>query len=136
MVLKGGCLCGSVRYEVHECPVEASYCHCTTCRRASGAPVVGFASVAVEAFVLAGVEPRQYRSSEYGERLFCGDCGTQLAMRVDQEPGMIDFTLSSLDEPEQVPPGFHIWTASRIAWFDIRDDLPRYREARPDDAIP
>ena len=34
--LTGGCLCGSVRYEVTAPPVSAGYCHCTRCQRRTG----------------------------------------------------------------------------------------------------
>jgi hypothetical protein len=27
-----------------------------------------------------------------------------------------------------IRPSYHIWVASRIAWFDIADDLPRHSE--------
>jgi hypothetical protein len=40
-------------------------------------------------------------------------------------------TLASLDDPGAVHPSYHIWTASRIAWFDTDDDLPRYPERGP-----
>jgi len=36
----GGCLCGGVRYRLHEQPKQLSDCHCIDCRRASGAPFV------------------------------------------------------------------------------------------------
>ena len=35
------------------------------------------------------------------------------------------------DDPAAVAPDHHIWTASRIAWFDTKDDLPRYPERGP-----
>ena len=34
--------------------------------------------------------------------------------------------LVTLDHPEQVAPQYHIWTDSRIPWFDTADSLPRY----------
>src|SRR4029077_738694 len=34
--LRGGCLCGGVRYEIDEELVSASYCHCTRCQRRTG----------------------------------------------------------------------------------------------------
>ena len=54
--------------------------------------------------------------------------GTQRTLH--DEPGYLDVTLISLDDPEAVRPSYHIWTASRIAWFDTADDLPRYPENR------
>jgi len=36
---KGGCHCGRVKYELsREVPLDAKYCHCTTCQRLHGAP--------------------------------------------------------------------------------------------------
>jgi len=132
MSLEGGCLCGSVRYRLDAEPFDAGYCHCETCRRSAGAPVLVFACVATPAFVVTQGSPRRWRSSESGERWFCGDCGSQLAMHVDYQPATIAFTIATLDDPATVPPGFHIWTKSRIAWFDIADTLPRSPEFRPE----
>ena len=126
----GGCLCGAVRYRLHSRPVDCGYCHCRLCQRASGAPVLVFAAVPRGDFEFVRGQPRRYRSTSFGERWFCGDCGTQLCMQVDHEPATTDFTVATLDDAEAVPPEFHIWHESRIAWFDIRDTLPRYSRSR------
>jgi len=131
-MIEGGCLCGAVRYRLDAEPFDAGYCHCRMCQLAAGAPVLAFASVPVEAFRITAGEPRWRRSSSFGERWFCGECGTQIAMRVDHQPDTIDFTLPSLDDPERVRPEFHIWSRSRIGWFDTTDDLPRHERFRPD----
>jgi hypothetical protein len=52
------------------------------------------------------------------------------ATRLRDEPDYLDVTLASLDDPEAVRPSYHSWTASRIAWFDTADDLPRYGDNR------
>jgi hypothetical protein len=41
----------------------------------------------------------------------------------------MDVSIASLDTPEAVPPTSHIWTDSRVAWFDTADHLPRYPTA-------
>jgi hypothetical protein len=84
-----------------------------------------------EAFGWAKGEPAVYRSSPKAERLFCPNCGTQLVFRAFAEPDHLDVTLASLDNPESVRPTHHIWTASRIGWFEVADDLPRYPEGGP-----
>jgi len=129
--LSGGCACGAVRYRLLSQPFDAGYCHCSMCRRAAGAPVLAFATVPLEDFAISG-HPRRRRSSYFGERWFCGDCGTQLAMHVDHQPDTIDFTIASLDSPERVPPAFHIFFASHIGWFDTADEFARHAEFRPD----
>lgn len=40
-------------------------------------------------------------------------------------------TVSTLDDPEAVEPGFHIFRASRIGWFETADELPRHERFRP-----
>jgi hypothetical protein len=129
--LTGGCACGAVRYRLASAPFDAGYCHCSMCRRAAGAPVLAFATVPLADFIMSG-EPRRRRSSSFGERWFCGDCGTQLAMHVDHQPDTIDFTVASLDSPERVQPEFHIFFDSRVAWFDTRDACVRHGGFRPD----
>ena len=127
--LDGGCLCGAVRYRISAAPRSADYCHCRMCRRAAGAPLVARLTVANPAFAWTRGEPAVYRSSPAAERLFCCVCGTQLALR--DEPDHLDVTLASLDDPAAVRPGYHIWTASPIAWCDSADDLPRYPKSGP-----
>ncbi len=131
--LTGGCACGRVRYEVSAEPVDPGYCHCHTCQSVSGAPVLAYATTPVSAFQWTRGQPRLYRSSGFGSRNFCPDCGTHLTMQVDADPEVLDFTLASLDDPERVAPTFHIWTRSRIGWFEIADNHPRYERSRPAD---
>ena len=129
--IEGGCLCGAVRYRLASEPFDVGYCHCAMCRRATGAPVVAFGTVPFEDFQVIG-SPRRRRSSDFGERWFCAECGTQLAMHVDHQPDTIDFTVATLDDPERVRPQFHIFFGSRIEWFDTADRMPRYYSFRPD----
>lgn len=93
-----------------------------------------FASVPVADLRFAEGEDsvKRFESSSFGHRLFCGDCGTPLAMRVVHQPDTIDFSVTTLDEPGGVEPGFHIFWASRVAWFEPADDLPRHDGFRPD----
>ena len=132
--LDGGCACGAVRYRLAGDPFDAGWCHCRTCQLWSGAPAMAFASVAAGdfAFVAGEESVKRFDSSSFGRRLFCGDCGTPLLMQVDHQPDTVDFTLATLDEPDAVAPGFHIFDASRIAWFETADDLPRHDRFRPD----
>ena len=133
--LEGGCLCGQVRYRINALPRDAGYCHCRMCQRAAGAPVVPWLSVASSALAWTEGEPAVYRSSEKAERLFCPRCGTQLGFREVALPERLDVTLASLDDPEAVRPSHHIWTASRIGWFEVADDLPRHPGPDPNTSI-
>ena len=37
VIIKGGCLCGRVRYEITGPLFDADHCHCSMCRRQHGA---------------------------------------------------------------------------------------------------
>lgn len=129
----GGCLCGAVRYELSSNPFDAGWCHCRTCQLFGGAPAIAFASVPIEDFrwTSGADEVRPFRSSSFGHREFCKQCGTPLRIQVDHQPETVDFPIVTLDEPNAVPPGFHIFWGSRIDWFDPGDDLPRHEKFRP-----
>jgi len=130
-LLEGGCLCGQVRYRVVGAPVDAGYCHCRLCQRASGAPVLAWATFSGSAFSYQGAMPALFRATPGAQREFCPNCGTQLAFRSDQHPEWVDVTLASLDDPNRIAPEYHIWTDSRIRWLHI-DDVLRYSDAGPD----
>jgi hypothetical protein len=128
--LGGGCFCGAIRCLLNAEPFDAGYCHCRNCQMASGASVLAFATVPIDAFQVTRGAPARYPSSNFGERWFCRDCGTPLAIRVDFQPDTLDFTIASLDEPARVEPGFHIFTRSKVPWFAISDSLPRHEQFR------
>jgi len=130
----GGCACGKVRYELRSAPADAGWCHCRTCQLVSGTPAMAFASVPADDLVFTRGAERVMRfdSSDFGHRLFCGDCGSPLAIQVDFQPETIDFAIATLDDPDAVVPGFHIFRASKIAWFETADALDRHDRFRPD----
>ena len=125
-IIIGGCLCGDIRYRVDSAPVEALYCHCKMCRSAHGAPVVAWLTVSRGGFSITAGDPVAYNSSHKAIRCFCGRCGTPLTWQAVDNPLLIDVSLATLDDPAPVEPSLHIWTESRIAWFETADHLPRY----------
>jgi hypothetical protein len=132
--LEGGCACGAVRYELESAPFDCGWCHCRTCRLTSGAPAMVFASVPAGDLVWTrGADKvKSFASSSFGHRSFCGACGTPFLMEVDHQPETVDFSVATLDRPESVEPGFHIFWGSRVRWFEPKDELPRHAKFRPD----
>ncbi|MEK7266368.1 MAG: GFA family protein [Pseudomonadota bacterium] len=128
----GGCLCGAVRFDVSAGVIpESGYCHCRTCQLQSGAPVVAWFAVAPTRFKYVKGAPKNYRASPLAAREFCGDCGTYLVFREDDASATISINTATLDEPALVPPSFHIYCESKIAWFDTADSSPRYARGKP-----
>ncbi len=125
-VIRGGCLCGSLRFASEAPPNDTGYCHCRLCQLSTGAPALVWATFCLETFAYEKGTPTIYRSSPHGQREFCGICGTQIAYRVTDAASTVDVNVGCLDAPEEVQPRCHTWYASRIPWFETADDLPRF----------
>ena len=128
-LLEGGCLCGSIRYRVAASD-EVCHCHCSLCRRSSGAPFVTWVTVPVSDFAILRGCPATYRSTPQAVRSFCSECGTALCFRSDAQPDTIDITVASLDEPARLAPLRHIHTSSQLPWITLADGLPRHAASR------
>ena len=129
-MLTGGCFCGAIRYEAVGTPSQETNCHCSICRRTTGAPFVTWFSVPRTGFRFVQGAPARFRSSPKGTRTFCQRCGTQLTFQHDDAGGEIDVTTCSLDDPERVPPQDHTRASSRLGWVRLGDGLPEYPEGR------
>jgi hypothetical protein len=128
MSVKGSCLCGGVRYEVDSF-LRVVNCHCSMCRKATGAAFRTRARVLLDAFRwLAGEDlVSRYPSSPGEERSFCRVCGSTLPtfFRDRRELGL---PLGTLDDDPGVRPSAHVWVDSKAAWWEITDELPRFAE--------
>jgi hypothetical protein len=133
-MLSGGCFCGSIRYEATGTPFNETSCHCSICRRTTGAPFVVWFSVQRTQFQLMGGEPTRLRSTAHGTRSFCPRCGTQLTFEDDNYPDEIDVTTCSLDAPNALPPRDHTHASSKVHWVALCDGLPAFPASRGHDA--
>jgi hypothetical protein len=128
--VRGSCLCGGVRYEVDpEALGRVVHCHCSMCRKATGAAfrtrvavrARGFRWLAGEALV------SRYASSPPEERTFCRVCGSTLpTFFLDRDE--IGLPLGTLDDDPGVRPSAHVWVDSKAPWWTIEDALPQYSE--------
>jgi LSD1 subclass zinc finger protein len=126
--IEGGCHCGAVRYALSEPPEYSMVCHCRTCQRVSGAPVVAWVSAPVATFRIIAGAPAQHASSPGVARQFCGACGTQLTYQRGADE--IDVATATFDDPSAFPPTHHSWLSHNIAWVKFGDGLPHYAKSR------
>lgn len=132
---EGGCLCGRVRFSAEGEPRGKAWCHCPSCRRASGAPVVAWATYAMERVRFTAESLGRYESSPGVVRGFCTHCGTPVSYEGDMIPGFIDLTIASFDDPASLAPDMHIFNRYRLPWQPVEsgavvfDELP---EKSPD----
>jgi hypothetical protein len=127
-VYAGGCLCGAVRYQLTGTVSNPCYCHCVSCRRAAGAPMVPWGTFARAALRITHGTLTEFSSSPRVRRGFCPRCGTSLTYRHEARSDEIDVTLASLDDPTLIEPTMHVWVADRLPWMRIEDGLPQHQE--------
>jgi hypothetical protein len=123
--LKGGCLCGHVRYDARPDHREGYYCHCRMCQLAFGNTRAAFLNLR-KSEVTWHTAPSYYVSSKIARRGFCNRCGTPLSFEFNDSQNM-DLSVGSLDDPSVLTPSSHYAIETRIANWHAEDGLPGYR---------
>ena len=132
--LKGSCLCGAVKYEVRGEAKRFFHCHCSRCRKASGA---GHASnlflqpaalhwLSGEGLIRTFKLPEAKRFTNQ----FCTTCGGRLP-RQAKDSDMVMIPAGSLDDEAPIMPEARIFAGSRANWSCADDGLPAYPELAP-----
>lgn len=94
--LEGRCLCGQVMFTARPFG-DAGACHCKSCRRWSGGIFIGVQLAGAPRFANAaplGI----YQSSQWGERVFCRECGASLVWRTQDGHHQVA-SVQCFDEP-------------------------------------
>lgn len=119
MTFAGTCLCGQFKWKAHGQPEFVGFCHCSHCRRLSGAgrsPFMGFQSDQVFTMGDSASFTDSSDSGEGIERHFCPTCGSRLFARPGSAEGYSIFYAGSLDTPALFAPQISVFTASAVQW--------------------
>jgi hypothetical protein len=125
-LLTGHCLCGRTRYQATATPLWVGYCHCPSCRRATGSVIAAYAGFRPENLVFEGEPPARFASSPDVIRRFCGTCGTPLSFESPRWPGEIHLLVGSADHFDGLQPKGHAFCEYQVPWFEVADELPRH----------
>jgi hypothetical protein len=130
---KGSCLCRNVQYEVTGEIGEFGYCHCTSCRKASGSAHAANAPVERAQFRLVSGEDslREFESSPGKVRVFCSRCGSPIYAYLTASRDHLRIRLGTLDTPFTKLPKAHTWVSDKALWEPIDDGLPQFTEWAP-----
>ena len=124
----GRCCCGGVSYTLTGAK-SAQCCHCSICRRVTGAPFISVTGVKPEQADVTledGIHLDTYATSSYLTRKRCSRCGAAVFNAVRLKNGMAfdNFMVGLLDDPSALARTHHIYYADRIV--DVDDDLPKF----------
>ena len=118
-ITRGGCLCGSVTYELRGEPRQIVACHCTQCRKASGHYAAATQVLATDATV-SGETLKWFRSSEEAERGFCAACGSNLFWRRLGSDRLSVFA-GTIDGPTGLKMESQLYPESAGDYYDLPD---------------
>ena len=126
---EGGCLCGEIRFKATSAPDYVAYCHCTSCRKSTGAPAVVYVTYQQKDVTFTKGNRKKFASSKGVARTFCERCGTPISYEAEWKGDVIvGFFVGTMDKPDVFPAQKHVAYGERVGWFDASDTLPRFLE--------
>jgi hypothetical protein len=128
--LDGGCDCRAVRYRMRSAPLFVHCCHCRWCQRESGAAFALNAMIEADRVLeLGDIAPELVHTpsaSGAGQQIArCPRCRVAVWSHYAGAGPLLKFVrVGTLDEPDQLPPDIHIFTASKQPWLALPPGTP------------
>lgn len=119
---RGQCLCGKVTFTAVPGSTDTEACHCGSCRKWTGG--VLFAVPCDQLQIDNEAELGAYRSSDWGERLFCKTCGSNLFWRM-LDGSMSVVMLQAFDHPEQFNFTREVFIDAKPANYSFANDTQK-----------
>lgn len=130
--MKGSCLCGGVNFSFEKFDSKIANCHCSMCRKFSGAAYGTFGTVNSKnmnwesGFELIKV----FHSSLKAHRGFCSMCGSSIFYRLTTPDAPFEIALGLLETEPTEPVSANIFCASRPDWPRNIEAIPNFEESR------
>lgn len=127
--LDGNCTCGQVRYRLETPPLFVHCCHCRWCQRETGSAFVLNALIEAERVTLLTGEPMRISTPSASGKgqivVRCPECYVALwSHYAGTGPRFAFVRVSTLEEPDRMPPDIHIFTDSKQSWVVLPSDIP------------
>lgn len=131
--ITGRCLCGNVHYETSSRPKAAGHCHCSDCKKTTGAGHATALFVPEEGFLVTGPVKSYGCKGDSGQdiiRYFCPNCGSYLYIDPKVANNTIGIMAGSLDNPELCQPTFQIYTKQRTSWDHLNNKIATFEHSQ------
>ncbi|MBU2877054.1 GFA family protein [Aliiglaciecola lipolytica] len=127
--ITGSCVCGKVAFSVADQFVYAGYCHCSMCRKSSGAAGTAIGGIPKNLFSITKGQDHIKRFNRSAESIsyFCENCGSTL---YGEKPSihMVHVRYGALNDSPTLLPQAHMHVSSKADWYEISDELPQFSE--------
>ncbi|NOH31482.1 GFA family protein [Vibrio mediterranei] len=126
--IAGGCLCGSVRFEVQDSFENFYFCHCEQCRRVTGSSHASNAITHKNNIVWTKGEKLTVRfdhPSGAFTKVFCSRCGSGLPHDSQNGKDLV-VPVGCLDTALSLSPNAQIFCSEKTEWFRKGVVAPEY----------
>jgi hypothetical protein len=126
--IKGSCQCKAVQYEINPAVKLVGNCHCTICKKITGASFSTIVIVAEDDFaVVQGTDQLStWQVSDLAAKNFCCKCGTPIFNAHKKYPGRRMIYLGSFDDPNFATPVLNLHCESKLDWIFSIEELKSY----------
>lgn len=126
----GRCNCGAVTWRIEGAPLAVAACHCTNCRKQSGAAysvnIVAKARTVTIDGPIRGYEDRATSSGQPVTREFCAECGSPIRSVIAAMPAIVAIKAGTADDAARFAPAMHVWTDSKLPWVTLPEGIPAF----------
>ncbi len=129
MEIRGGCLCGAVRYSAQAEPASVFVCHCRDCQKFTGSAFATLVAVPKSALTFEGGPKTFTATADSGRpigRQFCPQCGSPLCEISASRPDLLILNAGTLDDPTSVTPVREIYCDRAFPWVKLDGNLLRF----------
>ena len=122
-IVKGGCLCKSVKYEFNKPDViSAHHCHCKDCQKSTGSGKATIVLVPsrlikvdgkIKFFTVTGAD------GSHVSRGFCPNCGSPIVSFVEEMKEVTFVKAGSLNDSTWIKVDSNFWSSSAVKWSPI-----------------
>jgi hypothetical protein len=132
--ISGSCLCGLVKFEISLPCVGMNNCHCSRCRKSSGAAFGTFLHTTTDLFmwVKGEAEIVNFIPNKGDPRPFCKECGSRVPV-VNSIKKHVIIPAGLLDQAPDLVPSVNLYVGSKASWYSVNDNLPSFDENAPDE---
>ncbi len=123
------CLCGKVSIEVQDFHTEVGACHCSMCRKWGSGPLLTVNGGTGDQIKITPENlVTRYQSSEWAERGFCSNCGSNLFYRL-LPTDFYSIPIDLFDEQEDANLTVEVYYDQKPKYYDFANETQKLTEA-------
>lgn len=128
-MMKGGCLCGKVRYSATGEPAMVAVCHCKNCQKQAGTSFALVVGVPKSAMSVEGNLKTFQDKGDSGRpvnRNFCPECGSPITSELAGMPDLTFIKAGTLDDTSWLRPAVQVYCDSAQPWVKLEGEMQRF----------